>query len=128
MLQTHRQAHDVAPALGATLIRLHAEGPEWIDRLPPVPVGEVVTVTVSDAALRQVPPQRLLETGYRVVGMHPPTADGPTVDLLVSAEMAAGHVGFLRQLVGCADRAFDLRMGPVQLALGPELAIHLGLA
>lgn len=127
MLQTHRQAHDVAPALGATLIRLRAEGPEWIDRLPPVPAGEVVTVTVSDGALRQVPPQRLLETGYRVVGMHPATTDGPTVDLLVSAEMAAGHVGFLRQLLACADRAFDLRMGPVQLVLGPELAIHLGL-
>ena len=127
MLQTDRQAHDVAPALGATLIRLHADGPGWIDRLPPVPVGEVVTVTVSDVALRQVPPQRLLETGYRVVGMHPPTTDRPTVDLLVPAELAAGHVDFLRDLIRRADRAFDLRMGPVQLVLGPELAIHLGL-
>lgn len=122
------QAHEVAPALGATLLRLHASGPQWIDRIPPVPVGNVITVTVSDASLRHVPPQRLLESGYRVVGMHPPTPQQPTVDLLVQAELAAGYPEFLTELLACADRAYDLRMGPVQLALGPELAIHLGLS
>lgn len=127
MLQAHGQANDVAPALGATLVRLHADGPEWIDRLPPTPVGEVVTVTVSHTALRRIPAQRLFETGYRVVGVHPPSGDRSTVDLLVHAELAAGHPEFFRQLLTVADRAYDLRMGPVQMALGPELAIHLGL-
>lgn len=119
---------EVAPAVGAMLLRLHADGPGWIDRLPPVPAGHVVTVTVSDASLRGVPAQRLLETGYRVVGQHPLTSGQSTVDLLVQAEMATAFPGYVQALLAIADRAFDLRMGPVQAVLGPELAIHLGLA
>lgn len=121
-------AERLAPPPGAVLVRVRADGPEWIHRVPPVPGGEVVTVSVSDVALRAVPSADLLRSGYRIVGVHPWRAatDGHgAVDLMVRARLADGAPGWWQDLLVVADRAFDLRLGPVQRVLGQEIALHL---
>lgn len=118
----------LAPPPGAVLVRVRADGPTWIDRLPPVPDGHLVTVSVSDVALREVPSADLLRCGYRIVGIHPwraATDDHGAVDLLVTAPLIEAQPRWWRDLVAVADRAFDLRLGPVQRVLGQEIALHL---
>lgn len=118
----------LAPPPGAVLVRVRADAPTWIRRVPPVPSGQVVTVSVSDTSLRDVPSEELLRCGYRVVGVHPWRAatDGHgAVDLLVTAPLIETHPAWWRQLLSVADRAFDLRLGPVQRVLGQEIALHL---
>lgn len=121
-------AQRLAPPPGAVLVRVRADSPAWIDQLPALPPGDEVTVSVSDAALRAVPSDTLARTGYRIVGVHPWRAatDGHgTVDLLVTAAIADRHPRWWRDLLAVADRAFDLRLGPVQRVLGQEIALHL---
>lgn len=118
----------LAPPPGAVLVRVRADSPSWISRVPPLPRGEVVTVSVSEPSLREVPSQDLRRCGYRIVGVHPwrPATDGHgTVDLLVTAALIDTWPSWWRQLLSVADRAFDLRLGPVQRVLGQELALHL---
>lgn len=118
----------LAPPPGAVLVRVRADAPDWIHRVPAVPAGDVVTVSVSDTALREVPSADLLARGYRIVGVHPWRAatDGHgAVDLLVTAALIDHHPGWWQRLLGVADRAFDLRLGPVQRVLGQEIALHL---
>jgi hypothetical protein len=118
----------LAPPPGAVLVRTRADGPDWIDRLPAVPAGRHVTVSVSHPDLRAVPAHLLLQRGYRIVGVHPWRAatDGHgSVDLLVHANLIESAPAWWQTLVAVADRAFDLRLGPVQRVLGDEIALHL---
>lgn len=118
----------LAPPPGAVLVRVRADGPSWIDRVPAVPAGHVVTVSVSDPTLRGVASEDLLRCGYRIVGVHPWRAatDGhAAVDLLVTAPLVEAAPAWWRALLAVADRAFDLRLGPVQRVLGQEIALHL---
>lgn len=117
----------LAPPPGAVLVRVAAHGPDWIERVPTAPRGESITVSVSDVALRDVPSSRLLASGYRIVGVHPwrGAGEGGSVDLLVTAAVIDRWPAWWRELIHVADRAFDLRLGPVQRVMGQELALHL---
>lgn len=116
----------LVPPPGAVLVRTRATGPGWVTGLPVVPTGHLVTASVGDPRLREVPAADLLATGYRVVGVHAATeADRWSVDLLVRADLVAAHPRWWQHLVAVADRAFDLRHGPVQRVLGREIALHL---
>lgn len=115
----------LAPPPGAVLVRTRASGPDWVARLPTVPHGGVVTASVGHPRLRAVPAADLLASGYRVVGVHGTRPDDDTVDLLVHAGLVEAHPHWWQQLVAIADRAFDLRHGPVQRVLGREIALHL---
>ncbi len=118
----------LAPPPGAVLVRVSADTPDWIDRLPAVPGRGVVTVSVSDPSLREVPSAALARSGYRVVGVHPwrPATDGHgSVDLLVTSLLIETQPAWWRELLMIADRAFDLRLGPVQRVLGQEIVLHL---
>lgn len=118
----------LAPPPGAVLVRVRAETTAWIDHLPPVPADGVVTVSVSDPSLREVPSAALERAGYRVVGIHPwrpATDDHGSVDLLVTSLLIERHPAWWRGLLRIADRAFDLRLGPVQRVLGQEIVLHL---
>lgn len=121
-------AERLAPPPGAVLVRVRAESPDWIHRVPALPDDEVVTVSVSDVGLRDVAPQDLLDRGYRIVGVHPwraATEGHGAVDLMVTARLVEAHPEWWKRLLGVADRAFDLRLGPVQRVLGQEIALHL---
>jgi hypothetical protein len=119
MLSTER----LAPPPGALLVRVATTGPSWVGRLPPVPGGLEITVSVSAPDQREIPSDRLAASGYRIVGCHPNRTG--TVDLLVPASVIAAHPDWWRQVLAVADRAFDLRLGPVQRILGAEISLHL---
>lgn len=107
------------------LVRIPATGTDWAGRLPPVPGGRVLTVSVGDPALLGVPADDLVSAGYRIVGLVPGGTATMRVDVLVPAALRTGEVAWWRALLAGAERVFDLRMGPVQHVLGPELAAHL---
>lgn len=113
-----------APA-GAALVRVLARGGEWIHRLPDVPAGGTVTVSIGTTAHRDVADLDLLRSGYRVVGPHPRSRLPEGVELLVTAEMMAAHPQWWQAVLRVADKAFDLRLGPVQLVMGNHLTPHL---
>lgn len=119
-------ADQLAPPPGAVLVRTRAVDRDWVGRLPAVPQGHLVTASVSHPHLREVAPAALLASGYRVVGIHGSgSADDPTVDLLVRAALVQDHPQWWRRLSAVAERAFDLRHGPVQRVLGREISLHL---
>lgn len=115
------------PALdGAVLVRVPASGPGWAGRLPTAPDGTVLTVSLGDPVLRQVPVDDLIAGGYRLVGGDAaPAWAGEHVDVLVPAAVREGHPAWFARLQGLARRVFDLRMGPVRAVLADELAWHL---
>jgi hypothetical protein len=120
-------AHDegLAPPVGGALVRIHSDDASWIHRLPAVPDGDAVTVTVSTRAQRDVSDDDLARSGYRIVGRQPSSTLPDAVELLVPAATMAAHERWWRQVLTVADRAFDLRLGPVQLVMGSHIGPHL---
>ena len=118
-------ASPTIPTDGAVIVRLRATDRGWIRDLPPVPGGQVLTVTVGRAELLPVPVNDLVSRGYRLVGVaaeHRPI--GPTVDVLVPANLRDDPVWWPR-LRPLAERVFDLRMGPVRQLLAAEIDLHV---
>ncbi len=115
----------LAPPAGSALVRIRAEDASWIDRVPPVPVDHVVTVSTGATAQRQVTDDALAATGYRIVGAQPPTSLPAAVELLVPGALMAAEPDWWSRLLAVADQAFDLRLGPVQLVMGNHLPVHL---
>lgn len=114
------------PPPGAVLVRVPAHGQGWAARLPAVPRGRVLTVTVGHDSLLPVPVDDLIAGGYRIVGVADTRRPvGDYVDVLVPGDLREGEPGWWQRLVAAADRVFDLRMGPVRALLGPEIDLHL---
>ncbi len=113
------------------LVRLPVSDRHWPDTLPPVPGGEVLTITVGHPALLPAGEQALIAAGYRIVGVHSSrraaAGTGASIDVLVPGTLRRAHGRWWRQLAASAERIFDLRLGPVQLLLGPQLARHRSL-
>lgn len=114
------------PSDGSVLVRVRANGPDWIARLPTVPADRVLTVTIGHPSLLPVAVDDLIAGGYRIVGAADEERSfGTCVDVFVPASLRAEHPGWWRDLADVADRVFDLRMGPVWAVLGEELELHL---
>jgi hypothetical protein len=114
------------PMDGAVLVRVAAPDRGWAGRLPPVPGGRTLTVTVGHPGLLPVPVDDLVSGGYRIVGVASERRPvGRTVDVLVPGELRGGEPGFWRALLASSERVFDLRHGPVQQVLAAELDVHL---
>lgn len=107
---------------GAAIVRLHGAGPDWLERVPAVPAPHLLTVTTTTPGQRDVTSALLAGRGYRIAGML--RSEAPHVDILVPIMVAQTEADFFRQLLRVADRAFDLRLGPVQAFLGPAIAGH----
>lgn len=115
-----------APPDGSVLVRVRSADRGWARRLPRVPDGLVLTVTVGDPSLLPVPVDDLVSGGYRVVGVAPHDPPlGRHVDVLVPAHVRTAHPAWWRSLLVLAERAFDLRLGPVRSVLAAELELHL---
>lgn len=116
---------------GDVLVRLPVTGRDWPVTLPRVPSGEVLTVSVGHPGLLPVGEQALVLAGYRIVGVHSSrraaAGAGASIDVLVPGSLRRAHPRWWRQLAAPAERIFDLRLGPVQLVLGPQLAWHRSL-
>lgn len=114
----------LAPPTGGALVRVHADDGSWVHRLPTVPRGCTITVSTATAAQREVGAADLLHSGYRITGRQPSSRLPAAVELLVNADMMAAEPAWWRQLLTVADRAFDLRLGPVQAVMGSHLRAH----
>lgn len=107
------------------LVRIPVRGPRWWAALPPVPPGQRVTVTLGRADLLPSDVSQPTTRGYEVVGVASDRRPiGTVVDVYLPAELQRHFPGYTTALLERADRAFDLAMGPVQLVLAPELAMH----
>lgn len=114
------------PLVGGILVRLRAASELWIERVPPVPGGHVLTATVSSQSLGRIPADELVSRGIRIVGRHvPPKLGRGTVDLLVPTALVEDAGPWLRQLLTQAERVFDLSHGPVRLVFADEIETHI---
>lgn len=112
------------PAEGPVLVRVPADGDAWVQGLPPVPDLERVGVTVGDAALRD-DRAALAARGFDLIDVVPGRRPGRHADLLVPAHLRESHPRWFAALLLVAERVFDLRFGPVHVALHDELVAHL---
>lgn len=112
------------PAEGPVLVRITADGTDWVQGLPPVPGPDRVGVTVGDAAL-EADRDALALRGLDLIGTVPGRRPGRHADLLITAELRRTHPRWFAALLLVADRVFDLRFGPVHVALHDELVAHL---
>lgn len=111
---------------GSVLLRVVADDASWIERVPRVPAGHVVPVTVDRPELARVPVDELVARGYRVRATIPAPFDGRgSVDLLVLPRLRRDHPGWWADACFVADRVFDLEMGPVRLLFTPTLRVHV---
>ena len=120
----HDRTRSARPAEGPVLVRVAADDPSWVHGLPSVPDHLRVSITVADATLTS-DEGRLAERGYDLIGVVPGRRPGHHADILVSSTLRAEHPRWFAALLLVAERVFDLRFGPVQVALRDELAAHL---
>lgn len=107
------------------LLRLPACDRSWPDRLPTVPGRYALTISVGDPALLPLDPTSIEAQGYRIVGVAAtPRSTGATIDVLIPGPLLAQEPDWVVLLAERAQRAFDLRMGPVQHVLAAELQMH----
>jgi hypothetical protein len=120
---TDDRTRSARAAEGPVLVRVTAAG-EWVHSLPPLPEPERVGVTVGDAVLRD-DRDGLALRGYDLIDVVPGRRPGRHADLLVPARLREQHPRWFAALLLVADRVFDLRFGPVHVALHDELVAHL---
>ena len=110
---------------GAVLLRLPASGPWWMEELPVLPAGTTATVTVGHPGLLPADPAPARRRGYLIVGSASAARPiGEVVDVLVTEEVRELAPAWWEDLLRRSERAFDLRLGPVQRVLRSELALH----
>lgn len=127
---------DGGPADGeGALVRLPARAGAWVESVPPVPDGHVVTVSFSTHAAAEEHGDAFALLGYRGV---PPPALGPPAPpsdgsgdvawLVVSSALARAHPLWWRSVRAHADAVFPLALGPVVARYGDVLHAHLSVA
>jgi hypothetical protein len=118
------RTHPTRSAEGPVLVRIDARSADWVLGLPAVPEALSVSVTVGDPSLRD-DARELAKRGYDLIEVVPGRSPGRHADLLVPAALRDDHVRWFAALLLVAQRVFDLRFGPVHIALHDELMAHL---
>jgi hypothetical protein len=114
------------PVEGPVLVRVEAADKGWVVGLPPVPDGHRIGVTVGRAdVIDETTATALDERGYDLLAVVGGRRPGPHADLLVPAQLRADHERWFAALLLVSTRVFDLRFGPVHVALHDELMAHL---
>jgi len=121
---TTERSRSSRPAEGPVLVRVATGAADWVTGLPPVPEGHRIGVTVGEAGLAGQA-ERLALRGYDLIDVVPGRRPGPHADLLVTYSLRAEDPRWFAALLLVAERVFDLRFGPVHVALRDELAAHL---
>jgi hypothetical protein len=117
-------AAQTRPSEGPVLVRVSADDPAWVTGLPPVPDPHRVGVTVGVERLQQAEVE-LASRGFDLIDVVPGRRPGPHADMLVTAALREAHPRWFASLLLVSERVFDLRFGPVHLALHDELMAHL---
>jgi hypothetical protein len=100
-----------------------AEG-TWVERLPPAPSTRSVTVSFDDLELAARDRTAVDDLGYTVVGTGAVRHTHDVAHLLVPLSAVEDHPRWWRAVLDLATRVYDLRFGPVQLALSEVLRAH----
>jgi len=112
------------PSEGPVLVRVQADAVTWVRGLPPVPAPHRIGVTVGIEELRSDGGE-LAGRGYDLIDVVGGRRPGAHADLLVPALLRDEHPRWFAALLLVSARVFDLRFGPVHIALHDELLAHL---
>ncbi len=114
------------PVDGPVLVRIVASDGAWVLSLPPVPAGHRIGVTVGQHdVMDDTTSTALAERGYDLLAVVGGRRPGRHADLLVPAPLRVEHERWFAALLLVSTRVFDLRFGPVHVALHDELKAHL---
>ncbi len=106
------------------LVRVDADAATWVHGLPAVPAPHRIGVTVGVERLRSDAGE-LSERGYDLIDVVGGRRPGTHAHLLVPALVREEHPRWFTALLLVSERVFDLRFGPVHVALHDELVAHL---
>lgn len=109
----------------ALCVEVAVDDGAWVESLPPAPGTRQVSVSFDSAELGARDRSAITELGYRVVGTGPVGHTSDVAHLMVSWDTVERHPRWWRALLDLAARVYDLRFGPVQLALRSVLDVHL---
>jgi len=112
------------PSEGPVLVRVDADTATWVHGLPAVPEPHRIGVTVGAERLR-ADVDELHGRGYDLIDVVGGRRPGAHAHLLVPALLREEHPQWFTALLLVSDRVFDLRFGPVHVALHDELVAHL---
>jgi hypothetical protein len=96
----------------------------WLEQLPPAPSTRPVTVSFDDVELAARDRTAVDDLGYTVVGTGAVGHAEDVAHLLVPLSAVEDHPRWWRAVLDLATRVYDLRFGPVQLALADVLRAH----
>jgi hypothetical protein len=113
-----------APLEGTVLVRVPADDAGWVVQLPPVPTGERIGVTVGHPSVAAAHAE-LAARGYDLLATVGGRSPGPHADVLVPGAVRESYPRWFASLLLASGRVFDLRFGPVHVALRDELAVLL---
>lgn len=106
-------------------VEVAIEDGSWVERLPPAPATHPVTVSFDDVELAARDRTAVTDLGYAVVGTAAVGHVSDVAHLLVPLRTVERHPRWWRTMIDLASRVYDLRFGPVQMALGDVLSLHL---
>jgi hypothetical protein len=105
-------------------VEVSVENAAWIEDLPPAPVNRHITVSFDSARFVARDQQAIEQLGYTGVGVGAVSHVSDVAHLMVPLDVVNNHRRWWRALLDLAQRVYDLRFGPVQLALRDVLAQH----
>lgn len=105
-------------------VEISTDEPRWLEDVPPTPAGATVTVSFGAAWLAARDQATIGELGYHSVGTAAVGHAEAVAHLLVPLALATRHPRWWRAVLDAADRVYDLRFGPVQVALHAVIAAH----
>ena len=107
-------------------VEVCVEDATWIEDLPPAPANRHITLSFDSARLMARDQRAVEQLGYVTVGVGTVGHVQDVAHLLISLEIVNAHPRWWRALLDLAQRVYDLRFGPVQLALRDVLTRHHG--
>jgi hypothetical protein len=96
----------------------------WVEQLPPAPSTRTITLSFDDIELAARDRTAIDDLGYSVVGPGAVRHAHDVAHLLVPLSAVEEHPRWWRAVLDLATRVYDLRFGPVQLALSDVLRAH----
>ena len=105
-------------------VEVRVEDATWIEDLPPAPANRHITLSFDSARYVARDQQTVEQLGYVNVGVGTVSHVSDVVHLLVPLQIVNDHPRWWRALLDLSHRVYDLRFGPVQLALREVLARH----
>lgn len=105
-------------------VEFDADRRAWLDDLPPAPATGTVTVSFDTTQLATRDGGAVRDLGYEPVGAAAVGHADRVAHLMVPPHVMRAHERWWRTVLDGARRVYDLRFGPVQMALRDVIAAH----